>query len=360
MDRNSQTVSSLSCAALTQTPWLMLPSDQEDDSDDARCFFSLAENKTYKIENVFDGLPDAWCVGSSHGWMVVLDQRGNPRLFNTFCKAKVELPAFPRKMKPNVGETYFIEQLRKIFIVKAVVLFMNQYSCRVVVIYGIHSRLAFCTLEDNTWTGLGDEGYRDIICYENQLYNGSIAVWDFRSPFPTKIIRPSAPVSEVDHYENFPRNKFFTQSYLVESMGGLLLVDRIVGYFVNSEGIAVDEYDLLSPDDTHPLVCPYRTKVFNIYKLDHKQETWKKVESLGDRVIFVGGNYSISFSIHDLEGCESNAIYFSDDNWKQDEDYLYGGHDFGTFNLTDGSFETTDYCSKFDPPPFWIIPAPRR
>ncbi|XP_041023182.1 putative F-box protein At1g65770 [Juglans microcarpa x Juglans regia] len=129
---------------------------------------------------------------------------------------------------------------------------------------------------------------------------------------------------------NFPRNKFFTQSYLVESLGGLLLVDRIVGYFVNSEGIAVDEYDLLIHEDTQPLVCPYRTKLFNVYELDHKQETWKKVESLGDRVIFVGGNYSMSLSIHDLEGCESNTIYFSDDNWNQvDEDYMYGGHDFG-------------------------------
>ncbi|KAG7998545.1 hypothetical protein I3843_01G263700 [Carya illinoinensis] len=297
------------------------------------------------MKNVFDGLPDAWCVGSSPGWMMVLDRRGNPLLFNPFCKAKVELPTFPRELKPSVGETYFVEQLRK--------------SCRVVVIYGIQSSLAFCTLEDNTWTDLGDEGYCDIICYENQLSalaaNGSIAVWDFRSPFPTKIITPSAPVSDADHYMDFPRNKFFTQSYLVESLGGLWLVDRIVGYFVNSEGIAVDEFDLLIPEDTQPLVCPYRTKLFNVYELDHKQETWKKVESLGDPVIFVGGNYSKSMSIHDIEGCESNIIYFSDENWNQvDEDYMYGGHDFGTFKLTDGSFETPDYCSKFDPPPFWI------
>ncbi|KAG6669842.1 hypothetical protein CIPAW_01G271700 [Carya illinoinensis] len=285
------------------------------------------------MKNVFDGLPDAWCVGSSPGWMMVLDRRGNPLLFNPFCKAKVELPTFPRELKPSVGETYFVEQLRK--------------SCRVVVIYGIQSSLAFCTLEDNTWTDLGDEGYCDIICYENQLpalaANGSID-----------------RISDADHYMDFPRNKFFTQSYLVESLGGLWLVDRIAGYFVNSEGIAVDEFDLLIPEDTQPLVCPYRTKLFNVYELDHKQETWKKVESLGDRVIYVGGNYSKSMSIHDIEGCESNTIYFSDENWNQvDEDYMYRGHDFGTFKLTDGSFETPDYCSKFDPPPFWILPARR-
>ncbi|XP_035546951.1 uncharacterized protein LOC118348745 [Juglans regia] len=169
----------------------------------------------------------------------------------------------------------------------------------VVVIYEIHSRLAFYMLEDNTWTDLGvNEGYYDIICYKNQLSaltnNSLITVWDFRSPFPAKIIRSSAPIFEVDHCENFPRNKFFTQSYLVESLGGLLLVDRIVSYFVNSEGIAVDEYDLLSPDDMHPLVCPYCTKLFNVDESDHKQERWEKVESFGDRVIFVGGNYSMS------------------------------------------------------------------
>lgn len=57
------------------TPWLMLPNGQEDDHT-SRCFLNLAENKVYKFENAFEveGLGnDPWCVGSSHGWLVILD-----------------------------------------------------------------------------------------------------------------------------------------------------------------------------------------------------------------------------------------------------------------------------------------------
>ena len=43
----------------------------------------------------------------------------------------------------------------------------------------------------------------------------------------------------------------------------------------------------------------------------------------------------------DLQGCESNTVYYTDDNWDQmNEDHLYGDHDCGMFNLTDGSSKT--------------------
>lgn len=65
----AHTVSSLSCATLFQTPLLMFSIDQEDNSDDIQRFYSLVEDKSYTIVNMFKDLSNAWHMGSSHDWM---------------------------------------------------------------------------------------------------------------------------------------------------------------------------------------------------------------------------------------------------------------------------------------------------
>ncbi|KAJ9159518.1 hypothetical protein P3X46_025024 [Hevea brasiliensis] len=71
-------------SSLRQTPWLLLPGNQR---HHARCFFSLEDNKTYKIKNIGNLFGnDAWCVGSSHGWLVLLDDEAKPFLLNPFHK----------------------------------------------------------------------------------------------------------------------------------------------------------------------------------------------------------------------------------------------------------------------------------
>ncbi|XP_059458451.1 putative F-box protein At5g38270 [Corylus avellana] len=372
-----QIVSSLPITPQHRAAWLMLPvpGDEEDDATHTRCFLNLAEKKLYKIKNVFEPFLDAWCVGSSHGCLILLDEKANPHLFNPFSNATIQLPSFPAQLKPAVPEAYFVEHLRKHFISKAVFLLdEDNKSAVVVVIYGTPSKLAFCNNFDNTWSDLGGTGsrgeeYSDIICYNNQLYaltdSGSVQLWDFRSNPPKKIMnfRPSGQSTVNVDMENFPQDKFSNRFYLVESSGDLLLVNRVFGNFFNSEGVAIDEAGLLDTEDTHPLVCPYRTKQFHVYKLDSIRNTWEKVESLPDQTMFLGGNHSLSLSTWDLhEGCETNTIYFTDDNWAQmNEDYLYGGHDLGQFNLASGNLQTGVQCcclysERMDPPPFWIIP----
>ncbi|XP_062155301.1 F-box protein At4g35733-like [Alnus glutinosa] len=154
---------------------------------------------------------------------------------------------------------------------------IDAWNLTMVVIYRTPSKLAFCMHGDNTWTNLGSTGtradYSDIICYNNLLHaltdSGSVEVWDFLSRPPLKIT-------------NF--------------------------------GPSGSTADLLDTEATHPLVCPYRTKQFHVYKLDGIRSIWEKVEYLPDRAMFLGGNPYLSLSITDLRGCESNTIYFTDDN----------------------------------------------
>jgi hypothetical protein len=140
-----------------------------------------------------------------------------------------------------------------------------------------------------------------------------------------------------------------------------LLVVRRIGEFVDEEGRVLHEGDLLTDKAAEPLVCAYRTLLFGLFRMDFDKETWVSMTSLDDQAVFVGGNHSASVLTCDLPGCEKNSVYFTDDYWERmNEDYLYGGHDMGVYNLKDKSvkhFYQLD-ALKIQPPPCWFLPNP--
>ncbi|WVZ10230.1 hypothetical protein V8G54_014760 [Vigna mungo] len=85
-------------------------------------------------------------------------------------------------------------------------------------------------------------------------------------------------------------NQNFT--YLVESLGKLLLVLR---YFNLKQNTLIG------------------TKKFEVYALDFGELSWKKVEDLGDEMIFLGKCCSTSFSTKELGVGIRNSIYFCND-----------------------------------------------
>ena len=268
----------------------------------------------------------------------------------------------------------------RVEISKAVVLALSERKNKVepnlvlVVIYGFgRQRIAYCGVgPGGSWTVLEGEHWRyeDIVCRGRCLYalseSGSIESWEFDEigfcPAKAASFVPceALPSVAIGHYQN---DMYFERRYLVESMGELLLVRRFIGYYVNENGDLLNEGDLLTDEDPHPLVCPYRTIEFHVYKAClGGGEKLEKVESLGDhRALFLGGNESVSVSPREFAGCEGNSIYFTDDNWDgMTADYLYGGHDMGVYSLEDKAvkslYELDD--EKVDPPPFWIVPNP--
>ncbi|XP_057991434.1 putative F-box protein At5g38270 [Hevea brasiliensis] len=354
-------------SSLRQVPWLLLPGNQE---HHARCFFSLEDNKTYQIKNIGNLFGnDAWCVGSSHGWLVLLDDEAKPFLLNPFSQVRIQLPTIEGFMF-QVNKSYFIQHLRKVFITKAILLSdpSHDNSYVVVLIFGYLSRLAFCKKGDSGWTILSgaSQGYCDIIYINDFFYaltsDSSIEVWDFHASLPIKKreIHPSTTREMLEATKCFG-NLHSCQTYLVESSGDLLLVLRYIGNFVNEEGEVVDEAYLLSGDSTQPLVCPYQTLMFHVCKLDSREQKWVGVDNLKDEVLFLGGNHSMSLLAQYCSGFEKNSIYFTDDNWNQmNEDDLYGGHDLGKFSLEEKIVKPFYACDlrRIDPPPFWIVPNP--
>ncbi|KAJ4826961.1 hypothetical protein Tsubulata_015808 [Turnera subulata] len=354
---------------------ILLPGEREGHEQSATgCVLNLKDNAVHDLTNMgcVIGGDCSWvCVGSSHGWLMLFDgdkAEGHMFLLN---------PSF---LKPNLSPPLFFFPRIPGTTIKAILLSdpsvdrdfgavaIYKYNTRLS--HHNHTKIAFCKHGDNRWSALGvAKGliYCDIMCHNNLVYAlracGSIEVWDVHDPQPKKIVdtKPLAADKMIQTYQD-TKDLYSNQLYLVESSGEILIVERYRGYYVDPEGRAVTERDLLPEDDTQPLVYPYRTLFFHVYKLDSDGERWVEVRDLKHKALFVGGNHSMSLSTKNFPGCKSNAIYFTDDNWDQmDEDFLYGGHDFGVFDLKKRTKKPLDGF-KYDrmvPPPFWVVPNTR-
>ena len=117
--------------------------------------------------------------------------------------------------------------------------------------------------------------------------------------------------------------------FLVESEGDLLLVD-------------ISDHDL----------------TVDVFRLDEKERKWVEIENLGDRVLFIGLQYSFSASASDLCVSEGNCIIFIDDVFFYDHTdtehimaIFFMGQDGQLWPLSD----YPEYYNLFWPPPEWIV-----
>ncbi|CAK9141894.1 unnamed protein product [Ilex paraguariensis] len=88
--------------------------------------------------------------------------------------------------------------------------------------------------------------------------------------------------------------------------------------------------------------CDYRTRGFELYRLDFMMSKWVGVETLDKSALFLGLNQSLSVSESDVPAIRGNHGYFADDYSYPNK--LFGssrsGGDMGVFNLEDSSIET--------------------
>ncbi|QHN76456.1 putative F-box protein At5g55150 [Arachis hypogaea] len=208
-------------------PYALLPSLQQthliDDDDDPitvdRSIFSLSEKKLYEWKNILKGHVGAWCIGSSHGWIVLLDQNGVPFLLNSSSSTTINVPPIPLSFLHPVTYSYFTEYLRKTFIVKAILMCCASPSSYILaIIYGSNYKIAYCN--SATWVELSHDkqSYCDIVFSNNYLYaltqDGFVEVWNICGQIPKRLILLT-PTVEANYEEeksyledNFSRNLY--------------------------------------------------------------------------------------------------------------------------------------------------------
>lgn len=357
---------------LRQTPMLVLPT--HDDYNKQCDLYNYAGSKISHVNMFGNNDETSRCVGSSKGWMILHhsnDQNceSSLSLSSPLCGSTKEivLPSFNRPFG------FDIRWITKSVLTSCPVLSGHKFG--VVFLYGVCDyKVALLSMhggrdDENKWIELESstgEKYTDVISHQEYLFalstSGSIDVWNLRSgqdggSIGKKMKIETLYTQPVVEFGEKLRHLYTGQSYLVESQGNLLLVFRIIGEFVKEDGEVVNEGALLDDEEYSHLVLPYKTKNFYVYKLDYGSKKWEKIDSLEDRILFVGLNESMSLSALSNQGCQGNSVYFTDDNWDHiniHENDLYGGHDMGIFNLSDKSVKEIFEVRRMVPPPVWI------
>eukprot|EP00268_Persea_americana_P050670 TRINITY_DN5529_c0_g3_i3.p1 TRINITY_DN5529_c0_g3~~TRINITY_DN5529_c0_g3_i3.p1 ORF type:complete len:342 (+),score=33.94 TRINITY_DN5529_c0_g3_i3:155-1027(+) len=129
--------------------------------------------------------------------------------------------------------------------------------------------------------------------------------------------------------------------------------------FRDENGIYRDDLD----DNSH-----HKTTPFDIFAVPLEEEgahagtlkTFTKVESLGQRVVFLGYNYPMIVMASQFSGLKGNCIYFTDNIMDRCSYSPRGCSDLGVFSLEDGTVEQL-FADRFHPilsPPIWIAAPP--
>ncbi|XP_024930900.3 probable F-box protein At4g22060 [Ziziphus jujuba] len=256
-------------------------------------FFSLTQNKVYEVKKVFGRFSDFCCVGSSCGWLVILDAKKDPKLHLVDPFTGFEIGGFPSV------RSLFPERIRRRedMIAKAILSsdpYVNNKFV-VVVMHSFSQGIAFCEQGDKQWTEVSeseqddqeqddeDKHYCDIIHHNEKLYAltlelGQVEVWKLqlqrhdRGSSPTKLFTIEC-LTVLDEWRTYGLDLYRLNTmcykvrcHLVESSSGeILLVLRLVGKYDNMSSIG------------------FITRRFAAYKLDSSGQGWVSIMSVSDR-----------------------------------------------------------------------------
>lgn len=291
---------------------------------------------------------NAWCVGSTHGWLVILDADLILHLLNPISRAEFQLPMIPQYLhEPGLFPNDYID--------KTILLSDPSGGCKdnftVVVAFREGKSLIFYDYRFNKWIHFGrpNDYYYDVIgTRQGQLYAltyKALHIWDLFGgcrrggayPILVKKVKYSTPLSKLVPLPN-PLDALsnYTFGYhFVESLGEILLVLRCHYAMTGSR---------------------HRRMEFGVYKLDLKLKDWVTVKTLSDRALFIEANETLSVSTQDFPECQADSIYFTGLD-------LTGLCDVGVYNLKQGKFTRGElypmkiYLQPPNPCCFWFVPS---
>lgn len=156
--------------------------------------------------------------------------------------------------------------------------------------------------------------------------------------------------------------------YLVPDIltDSMFLITRDFEFFRIDEITGKVKY--IDDDDTNIEGTGRKTIHFDIFRVplevevsvsvshNKKLKEHAKVESLGDRVLFLGYNYPIIVKASQFSGFKGNSIYFADNIMETYYRYPCGSCGLGVYSLKDGTIEEL-FVDRFHPtlsPPLWI------
>ncbi|KAJ3700154.1 hypothetical protein LUZ61_003859 [Rhynchospora tenuis] len=313
-------VKQINCSPAQQLPWLMMG---EDILTKKRKFYNLTEKRHYYID--IPEIHNQHWIGSSFGWLFIIDRELVPRLVNPFTRECYVLPPFPR----------FEEQILRKRFIKAILSLDPSKTCdfTMLVLYSTNFvQVAFWRPGESSWRCVpGKHFIVDAIFFRGNFYfagcKNLCMLSDLESNPTMELVMP-----------------LFNSGirYLVDFMGELLLVERHITFLG-------DKYD--------PHVV---TERFTVDKLNLEGRSSSECKEIGDYAIFLGARcsgYAVDSQL--FPGCKRNSIYFTDMMFKVNPD-VYGCDDLGIYDFTTDTIEPYYPAEIFHPftqPPTWLTPT---
>ncbi|XP_058115442.1 putative F-box protein At2g33200 isoform X2 [Magnolia sinica] len=286
-----------------QLPWIML---QTYYSRKTHRFFSLSENRVYDIK--LPRMSDKRYLASCGAWLLAEDDNSDKHfLINPFSKERIRLPHC------------------KDFFCDGGILTSPPTNPDCLVLLHHSKSLRILHLgRDSSWRSqslMNNHYYLPFIYLKGKLYSlnhwSELVVIDLL-PYPKERL------VELDDGQLPPLEDCF-QEVLVESCGEILLV------------IVTTHVD----ESVKFLECLY---LFEVFKLDWDVMAWVKVESLGDRMLFLTHQGSISVSAAKTGG-KGNHIYYIPTGRKYFIEFNLGSRIPATCSIPD-----PHYMNR----PFWV------
>ncbi|KAJ3708074.1 hypothetical protein LUZ61_011779 [Rhynchospora tenuis] len=272
-------------AAPTTDPPPQLPWYVETTYDNTVRFKSLSTGKSVNI-TFFEVEWDAYHPGSSNGHILVSGSNAsNLSLLNPLTRNEIPLPLPPTD---SIYHCLIYTGLDPVRSGDDVVLWW--FSSEVVLTVGI------CRPGDQEWETIQLSGWANGQTYYKGMYyviekdNPATKIMDIRTGATLSIIPPPICAST---------GKPFPLEYLIVSSEGLLGVS---GY-----------------NGTHDI----RDFKFEVYRLDDKNKVarWIKINSIGDRILFLDNTKGFCLSTNEIEGFKGDCIYFITDMYEYDNIY---------------------------------------
>ncbi|XP_065867191.1 F-box protein SKIP23 isoform X2 [Euphorbia lathyris] len=318
-------------------------------------------------------LPDYHHQTSSDCWLVKIEEESPNRkhLLNPLSRYRFNsLPrSFPRPLDLlnfrvfELGQEYVLHHVNykpsspsipdagNLYMEKVVITWLNHGSQFLLLTIHVSGKLAFFKSGDKKWTIIQEmpSPYDDVIAYNEKLYAVDHTGRTVCVGLNAELNLIANPVFGGD------------RKCLVESRGQLLLVDTYLSIDTADENQDVGEESL----EHLAQYMSERTVRFKVFKLEEALQSWIGVNSLDDRVLFLGEYSSFSASAADLSGCSGNCIFFMDsffyprdENTDEEEDSVLVGGDIGVFDLGIASIgplsNYPEYSKMFWPPPDWV------
>ncbi|XP_062216942.1 probable F-box protein At4g22165 isoform X2 [Phragmites australis] len=300
----------------SQTPCLLYTSESA--GENVACLYSLAEKRAYKLTLPELPIHRRYLIGSSHGWMVTVDEWSEMHLVNPITCEQIALPSVItiEQVKPiyddggaickyhysmHTAQSVFrrpltldLGKLRYYFHHKALVFYDTSSGSYIVVfIHNPFGQLLFARLGDVKWTWLpSHRNFQDCIYKDGLLYAvtsfGEIIAFDLSgSVVTTKII--------MDRVKNHCGSE---SVYIVQApWGDLLQVWRPV--------IRIKE--------EHKATFENTAKWMEIYKVCTVTKKLVRIDNLDDHVLFLVSNQSLCSRAEEYPQLKPNHVYFTDD-----------------------------------------------